>query len=144
MVSFDQKTPELPATSLMETQVPVTDFDHKLARLVRETERRAIRFERREDERQPFPYLVQLIPIPLDAGFNAQERLNVIGHDISRGGFRFYHTQPLPLRRVIVTLPWTNTEGLLLQLRWCRFLQQGWYESGGCFIGTTPIALPTT
>jgi len=48
----------------------------------------------------------------------------------------FYHPHPLPYRRMIVSLETGDGRWLsfLIDLTWCRFTKQGWYESGGRFL----------
>ena len=104
-------------------------------RLVWETDQRAYRFERRKEERKSFPYLINFMPVLQDSTFTPDETITVVGRDISSAGLRFYHTAPLPFRQTIVSLPWSRTTGLLLELKWCRFIRNGWYESGGTFLG---------
>lgn len=91
---------------------------------------------RRFGPRYPYPQLVRLTPVELDGETDAGETLVVVGRQLSEQGLDFYHPSPLPYRRVIVTLE--TSEGrwlrLLLDLTWCRFTRQGWYESGGRFI----------
>ena len=53
----------------------------------------------------------------------------------SEHGMGFYHPKPLPYRRMIASVEsggrWI---GFLVDLKWCRFTQQGWYESGGRYL----------
>ena len=60
----------------------------------------------------------------------------MVGKHLSERGLGFYHPQPLPYRRMIVSLegPRGDWFGFLIDLTWCRFTRQGWYESGGRFL----------
>ncbi len=88
--------------------------------------------ERRNETRYPFPYLVHITPVGAD-GVTAQgDTVVVVGKHLSEQGLGFYHPKPLPFRRAIASLEnnghWV---AFLLDLKWCRFTRQGWYESGG-------------
>jgi hypothetical protein len=91
--------------------------------------------ERRTDTRYPFPYLIHLTPVADDGITPAGETIVVVGKHLSEGGLGFYHPQPLPYRRMIASFEshgrWL---GFLIDLNWCRFTCQGWYESGGRFL----------
>lgn len=92
--------------------------------------------QRRRENRYPFPYLVHLTPVAAD-GFSPQgESLVVVGKHLSERGLGFYHLKPLPYRRMIVSLETASGQwlGFLIDLSWCRFTEQGWYESGGRFL----------
>lgn len=88
--------------------------------------------ERRAETRYPFPYLVHLTPVAADGTTVEGETVVVVGKHLSEQGLGFYHPKPLAYRRVIASLEnngrWI---GFLLDLKWCRFTRQGWYESGG-------------
>jgi hypothetical protein len=101
--------------------------------------------ERRRETRYPFPFLVHLTPVGDDGISPEGEHLVVIGKTISERGFGFYHKHPLAQRRMIVSLegPQGGWFAFLIDLRWCRFTKQGWYESGGRFLEavTSPLAV---
>jgi len=91
--------------------------------------------ERRQENRWPFPYLVHLTPV--DEALAPQgETVVVVGKHLSQRGLGFYHPHPLPHRRMIVSLDSDDGRWLsfLIDLTWCRFTKQGWYESGGRFL----------
>ncbi len=100
--------------------------------------------ERRRETRYPFPSLVHLTPVGGDGATPDGDTIVVIGKHLSVRGLGFYHPMPLADRRMIVSLE-TGTcsqdgisqwVGLLIDLSWCRFNGEGWYESGGCFLQT--------
>lgn len=93
-------------------------------------------FERRRENRYPFPYLIHLTPVGRDGTMAQGETIVVVGKHISERGLGFYHPKPLPYRRMIVSLEAGNGHwlGFLVDLSWCRFTRQGWYESGGRFL----------
>jgi hypothetical protein len=99
--------------------------------------------ERRRESRYPFPYLVHLTPVD-EAGNPSGATIVVVGKHLSERGLGFYHPRPLPYRRMIASLERANGEwiGFLIDLSWCRFTKQGWYESGGRFLDTAlpPVA----
>ena len=98
--------------------------------------------ERRRETRYPFPFLIHLAPAD-DLAMPDGERVVVVGKHISERGLGFFHPEPLPYRRVIASLerPHDGWYAFLLELRWCRFTRQGWYESGGRFLEavTSPL-----
>jgi hypothetical protein len=96
--------------------------------------------ERRGEQRYPFPYLIHLTPVGDDGVSPEGETIVVVGRHLSERGLGFYHPQPLPYRRMIVSLEvspgiWL---GFLIALSWCRFTKEGWYESGGRFLQAVP------
>jgi len=92
--------------------------------------------ERRRENRYPFPYLVHLMPVGKDGVSPEGEALVVVGKHLSQRGLGFYHPQPLPHRRMIASLEDSSGRWLafLIDLNWCRFTKEGWYESGGRFL----------
>ena len=92
--------------------------------------------ERRHDNRYPFPCLVHLTPVGRDGVTPEGETVVVVGKHLSEQGFGFYHQAPLPHRRMIASLEGSKGHwlGFLIDLNWCRFTKDGWYESGGRFL----------
>ncbi|HOM18773.1 MAG TPA: hypothetical protein PLQ00_15690 [Thermoguttaceae bacterium] len=100
--------------------------------------------ERRSHQRYPFPYLVRLIRVADDGITPTEESIVVVGRHISEAGLGFYHVKPLTDRRMIASFEtaagqWT---AFLLDIHWCRFTKEGWYESGGRFLRTVPCPTP--
>ena len=86
---------------------------------------------RRAAPRRPFPYHVHLTP--LDG--SDSKPIVVLGKHLAPRGLDFYHSQSLPYRRVIASFQADQAWlGLLLDIRWCRFGEGGWYQSGGVFL----------
>ena len=92
--------------------------------------------ERRRDARYPFPCLVHLTPVADDGFTPLDETVVVVGRHLSEHGLGFYHQIPLPHRRMIASLEVGKGRwfGFLIDLSWCRFTKDGWYESGGRFL----------
>ena len=92
--------------------------------------------ERRRETRYPFPHLVNLTPVAADGVTPDGETIVVVGKHLSERGLGFYHPKPIPHRRMIASLeaPGGRWMGFLIDLSWCRFTKQGWYESGGRLI----------
>lgn len=92
--------------------------------------------DRRRDRRFPFAKLLRLTPVAADGVTATGEPLVVVGKHLSEGGLGFFHPQPIAARKVIATLstPGGRSINVLLDLSWCRFTQEGWYESGGRFL----------
>jgi hypothetical protein len=100
--------------------------------------------DRRADARYAYPYLVRLTPANQPEPASGQSTIVVVGKTLSERGFGFYHQQALPDRRMIASFHAGDDRwlGLLMDLRWCRFSGQGWYESGGRFLQAVPAVTP--
>lgn len=98
--------------------------------------------ERRRDNRYPFPCLIHLTPVGKDGRSAEGAAVVVVGKHLSEHGFSFYHQAPLPHRRMIASLEGSrgNWVAFLIDLKWCRFTKDGWYESGGRFLQTVLAA----
>ena len=92
--------------------------------------------ERRRQHRTPYPYLIKLTPVAPDGASQQGDDLVVVGKHLSVGGIDFYHREPLPYRWAIARLEGNGaaTHAILVELLWCRFNKQGWYENGGRFV----------
>lgn len=99
--------------------------------------------ERRREKRHPFPYPVYLTPVGRDGVTPVGETIVVLGKHLSELGFDFYHRDPLPHRRAIVSFEAASGKwiGVLMDLAWCRFGRHGWYDNGGRFLGVVPSPL---
>lgn len=100
-------------------------------------------FDRRRDNRYPFPCLVHLTPVGKDGVSPEGDTVVVVGKHLSEHGFGFYHQNTLPYRRMIASLEGGKGRwfGFLIDLNWCRFTKAGWYESGGRFLQAVPSPL---
>jgi hypothetical protein len=95
--------------------------------------------EKRHENRYPFPYLIHLTPLAEDGVTPQGESMSVVGKHLSERGLGFYHPKPLPYRRMIASLECNgHWLGFIVDLKWCRFTKQGWYESGGRFLQSVP------
>ncbi|OHB69195.1 MAG: hypothetical protein A2V70_02165 [Planctomycetes bacterium RBG_13_63_9] len=96
--------------------------------------------ERRSESRYPFPHLVRLTPVAEDGITPDGESIVVVGKNLSRRGLDFYHPEPISYRRMIASLEMGGGRSVsfLIDLNWCRFTDQGWYESGGRFLQAIP------
>jgi hypothetical protein len=98
--------------------------------------------ERRTEQRYPYPHPIYLTPVA-DDGPRVDETIQVMGKHLSQHGLDFYHREPVPYRRMIASLAleggWV---GLVLDLKWCRFTSDGWYDNGGRFVAAirSPLA----
>ncbi len=92
--------------------------------------------DRRNERRYPYPYLVRLIPVAKDGTVLHDESLVAVGKHLSDRGIGFYHPKPIPHRYMVVSMESSDGEGavFIVDLGWCRFTRQGWYESGGKFL----------
>jgi len=89
--------------------------------------------DRRQEPRYPYPHLIYLTPLAEDGISPQGDNIVVAGKQLSENGLGFFHQQPLPHRRMIVSLDQGRGQwlGLIIDLTWCRFTKFGWYESGG-------------
>jgi hypothetical protein len=95
--------------------------------------------EKRQENRYPFPYLIHLTPVADDGLTPDGKCIAVVGKHLSNRGLGFYHPKPLPYRRMIASLECNGRWlAFLIDVRWCRFTKQGWYESGGRFLQSVP------
>ncbi len=94
----------------------------------------------RRSARFAFPRLVYVTPAEADGQPSRVGTFVAAGRHISDGGLGFFHPDPIPYREVIVSLEETPGEwrSFLMELRWCKFIRQGWYESGGRLLSTVP------
>jgi hypothetical protein len=99
--------------------------------------------ERRQEQRYPYPRLIEFTPVAADGRTPIAPPIVAAGKQISERGMSFFHPHPIPHRLVIASLESNvgGRVGFLLDLTWCRFTKPGWYESGGRFLRTA--ALPT-
>lgn len=88
--------------------------------------------ERRDGARFPYPRLIRLLPLATDGQPASRAPITVVGKHLSEDGLGFFHNQPLPDRHMLaeLELPGGGTATFEIVLRWCRFLRDGWYESG--------------
>jgi hypothetical protein len=95
--------------------------------------------DRRRDARYPFPHQVYVTLLEDDGATPTDDSLMVTGKHISANGLGFTHQHLIPQRRIIVSVQVADEDwiGILMDLTWCRFTQQGCYESGGRFISLT-------
>ena len=92
--------------------------------------------ERRLHQRFPYAELVTILPAGSDGTPLEAEPMTVVAKQLSERGMGFFHSEPIPYRRVVVTFESPDGEAvsLLTDLNWCRFIRRGWYESGGRFL----------
>jgi hypothetical protein len=93
-------------------------------------------YERRQEQRYPYPRLVMLTPVRADGLTPDGPTFVAVGKHLSERGLGFFHPHPLAHRLVIASLETLDGRwlGFLLDIKRCRFTRQGWYESGGSFL----------
>jgi hypothetical protein len=96
--------------------------------------------ERRQRDRAALPLVLRLTPLdelgqPIEA-----ETMLVTGKDITTRGVGFFHERPVAFRRAHLSFdhPTAGRFHAEVDLRWCRFTQSGWYESGGRLLRLVP------
>jgi hypothetical protein len=133
--------PDEPSSASMIVNLATDqDIRARVHELLMLAERPAPQGERRRDRRYPYPYLVRMTPVGGDGRSPSGQTIIVVGRTLSEGGFGFYHSQPLAERRMIASFHAGDDRwlGFLMDLRWCRFIGEGWYESGGRFLMPVP------
>jgi hypothetical protein len=100
--------------------------------------------ERRREDRYPYPRLIRLSPVAADGVTPLGDCVVVVGKHLSPRGIDFFHREPLPHRRMVA---WLETKGgatypLLVELLWCRFTKEGWYDNGGRLIRVLELNVP--
>jgi len=120
-------TDEQPATDPIADQVQRALFRHQTPLHLR---------ERRREQRHPYPYAVYLTPLNHRGEPDLSDTFVVIGKHLSGHGFDFYHNTPVPYRRVLASFDCGNGSwvAFVLDLGWCRFNRNGWYDNGGRFL----------
>ncbi len=124
-------------TTLASSPEPSTGLFEAIDQIVIWAHDQRVAQERRTNIRHPFPFLVRAIPADRLGNRLPEPALTVIGKHVSFEGFGFFHTTPLAHRHVVVEFtidPEDPPIRLLLDLIWCRFLREGWYDSGGRFV----------
>ncbi|MGO8746146.1 MAG: hypothetical protein ACLQNE_09170 [Thermoguttaceae bacterium] len=131
LLNVPQRKPASPRNSPLEQEVRT-----QVWALLRSLYPRGNVLERRSERRYAYPYLIHVGPVAGNGASWAEEDVIVVGKQISERGLSFYHPKPLPHRRMIVSLETMSGSRLrfLIDLTWCRFTRQGWYESGGRFL----------
>jgi len=96
--------------------------------------------ERRDGARFPYPRLIRLSPLPADGKVASRAPVTVVGKHLSEDGLGFFHHAPLPDRQMLaqLDLPGGGTGTFQIVLRWCRFIRDGWYESGAKLVRVVP------
>lgn len=104
--------------------------------------RQPVQVERRRHQRLAMPVLFQLTPLDTQGAALEDLAITVVGKDLSPRGLSFFHGQPLPYRRAIVSLdhPELGPFAVEVDIRWCRFARPGWYESGGRLLRAVDFA----
>jgi hypothetical protein len=135
--------PQPPNSPRPPRQPAETELGARVRRELAALYRQGNGIERRRRGRSPYPYLVQLTPVGDDGITPEGPCLVVVGKDLSERGLAFYHPAPLPYRRMVALLETAGGTRLafLIDVTWCRFKRQGWYESGGRFVQATPVDL---
>jgi len=122
----------------LEEEVADDDIRAQVRSLLAGMHPRENLIERRGEQRYPYPYLIRLFPVAPDRLSPQGEGIVAVGKHISERGLGLYHPKPLPYRRMIVCFQSDSGRqvAFLIDLKWCRFTKQGWYESGGRFLRT--------
>ena len=94
--------------------------------------------ELRSAYRRQFSAILRVFPADRH-GNQIGEAFAAIGKDISSSGIGFYHRNPIESKFAIIQncdaeSIALSTDGVLTRLVWCRFRQDGIYDSGGEFL----------
>lgn len=112
--------------------------------ILRDSGSAAVRLDRRAGGRRPYAQVIHLMPLDRQLRPVDERPIQVVGREISADGLGFYHTQPIAHRFVIAEFSAgaRPCPQVILKLAWCRFLREGWYDSGGQFLEW--LTLPQT
>lgn len=118
---------------LEHTEDAVSEFVTRILKLTSEPSPPLV--ERRRNKRTTYARLLTLTPLHDNVLQVAGECVTVVGKHLAPGGLDFYHVDPLPFKRVIVSFDESLAldKHFVLDIGWCRFLRSGWYDSGGRF-----------
>jgi hypothetical protein len=88
--------------------------------------------ERRAELRVQF-----LRPVTLSIMVPAPRQVSALSRDLSPFGIGLLHTVPLDPQEVVVHVPLGHGGKLHLRvkIKWCDALSEGYFVSGGCFLG---------
>jgi hypothetical protein len=103
-----------------------------------------VSFERREHSRSALPFLMKFVPLDGQGEPLYRAESVVVGKDVSERGISFYHPQPIPCRRGLLTVdhPHAGRLTVEVELQRCRFHRLGWYESGGRLVRAVEMVFP--
>lgn len=111
-----------------------SDVHDAVRRLLDEAKEQVYRdlVERRSKVRYPF-----FRPVVLESDSPTKRSLSAFTRDISRNGVGLLHSMPLDLAEFRLRIPseFGNQTTLRTRLVWCRPCGEGWYVSGGEFLG---------
>lgn len=95
---------------------------------------------RRAEQRYPFACLALVTPVAEECDAAPSAPIVVSTKNISESGVSFFHPATLPYRRVLLKFERDDASSVtfLVDLSWCRFTRQGWYESGGRLLQVMP------
>ena len=99
------------------------------------------RIERRKERRYPFAQLLKLTPVCPKSHKPLGDPIHAVGRQISAGGIDFFYNGLLT-NNYFLFHPKGETENsstLLLKLKWCHYLGDGWYLTGGQFTDLVPL-----
>ncbi len=125
--------------SVLESEGPLASLLGLCQEAADEETGRFRRLSNRSATRHEFPYRLKLEPLEGTEEFVAPVTEHFVhGRDISDEGFGFFHEEPLPYKKVLLTAADSRLDRIGLKdlrmeltLRWCRFIRNGLYECGG-------------
>jgi hypothetical protein len=106
--------------------------------LIDEANTQPLKDERRARDRFPIPYTFRMTPLDGEGAPVIDETTTVVGKDLSLIGIGFSHDQPLPGKRILITLnhPKVGQFAVEAEVVWTRPTPIGLYESGCKLIRT--------
>jgi len=122
------------------TRFPAPDGDNPIAetvlRLLSNNGFSERRIERRHEKRHAFSNLLTLTPVCPQTFEPVGDRIRAVGRQISTGGLDFFYNGLLTDTHVLFhpNSGLDDENSLLLKLKWCHYLGDGWYLTGGQFI----------
>ncbi|GEM_PF-6492187 len=99
--------------------------------------------DRRAQVRASLNRTLRLIPLRYPECQTVDEPLEVMAKNISPDGLGFLYHRPVPYRYVALVFEGPHhVITLAMELNWCQFCGEGWYETGGRFLGPIRLAAP--
>ena len=128
----------MPAAQLETGLEVISDSTRDIARLVvqaAEFSSPLPRTDRRKHARRPYPCVISVTPLADGTREPASQTFSVIGRNLSNLGLDFFHDYLISEKQVVIGLQsakesWSH---FVMELGWSRFVQGGWYISGGKF-----------
>lgn len=133
LAATSQASSRSPARGALPAALPLEGLLHALEA---SWQRGGPGWERRIEHRYDFVQTIRLIPLNDLTEEPEGPAIFVETRELSVNGVGILHSQPLPYKKVALTLslPCGSRVTIVTKLLWCRFSKEGRYASGGQFL----------